>query len=198
MQTGGNIVGFEDQLKKSTKTEATLIRERKLQQDKKIRYMAQVFVRAFSMACKGAASAGKHSIKWGIPVHLVNDLNVHGGYMNYANNESYIAHCYNYASQSNTIFYPFGFFSPCELQTFNIADKSACINGYYTYPRSYADSLVNAIKDELKKNDFTKAQIVYNTGNDVIERSFFKEKKVHKPFYQNGVTYYYIGIKTEW
>lgn len=191
-------MGFEDQLKQCTKSEEDLIRERKLQQDKKIRHMAQVFVRAFSMACKGAAAAGKHSMKMGIPVHLVNDLNVHGGYMRYADNESYIAHCYNCASQSASCFYSFGFYSPCELQTFNVANKSACVNDYYTYPRSYADALVVAMKDELKKSNFTKARIVYNTGNDVIERSFLKEKKIHRPFTKNGVTYYYIGIETEW
>ncbi len=191
-------MGFEDQLKQNTKSEDDLVRERRLQQDKKVRYMAQVFVRAFSTACKKAAESGKHSMTLGIPFHLPNDMHVHGGGGRYVDNESYIAHCYNCAHYSDSVFHPFGFFSPCDLQTFNVINKAACVNDHYTYPKSYADLLVDALKTELKKNDFTKAQIVYNTGNYVIERSFFKEKKVHKPFTKNGVTYYYMGIKTEW
>lgn len=106
---------FEDQLKQYTKSEEDLIRERKLQQDKKIRHMAHVFVRAFSMACKRAAAAGKRSLTLGIPFHLPNDSQVHGGGRKYVDNESYIADCYNCAHYSDSIFHPFGFFSPCDL-----------------------------------------------------------------------------------
>ena len=190
-------MGFEEQLKQNTKSAATLENEQKVEQEKRIQYMAQIFVRAFSMACQGAATAGKHSMKMGIPKHLVNHLHVYGGCMNYADNDSYIAHCYNYASRSTEFDYKYGFYSPCDLQTFNIADKSACVDSY-TYPKSYADSLISAIKRELKRNDFTNAKIVFETGYDVVERHFFKDKKVHKPFTKGGVTYFYMGIETEW
>ncbi len=189
-------MGFEEQLKQNTKSVATLENEQKVEQEKRIRYMAQIFVRAFSMACQGAAEAGKRSMKMGIPVHLDNQFLVHGG-NRYNDNESYIAHCYNCASENALIFHKWGFYCPCDLQTFNVADKADCVD-YYTYPRSYADSLVTAIRSELKRNDFTNAKIVFLTGTDDVERHFFRDKKVHKPFTKGGVTYFYMGIETEW
>ena len=201
---GGYFMGFEDELRKNTKSEEILNNERKIKESENILYMAKIFVRAFEISCQRAASVGKSSMTMGIPFHLSNQRRVYGGPAHYADNESYIADCYRCAVKTNDMYYPRGFFCPCYLQTFNVADKSASVDDHYIYPRSYANSLVDAIKLELMRHGFSNSQIIYKTQTVVAYRkkpTFFSSEKIiteHKPLCKNGVYYFYIAIKTQW
>lgn len=195
-------MSFEDSLRNNTKTSNEINNERILSQQKTIKYFAQIFVQGFVMACKGAAASGKSSMSFGIPQFNDNTMKVCG---NYTDNNSYINHCYKVAKLGLTIHYHHGLLCPCNLQCFNSANEMGWINtelvfnsSAYCFPKGYANQLAEALRLELRKEGFARAQVVCVDSKVVTEHRFFGDRKIRKAFVSNGTTYFYMGIKTDW